>query len=67
MRHNNGVSKHMIATIATKARVMMIDSCLEDSLWSEATNTALKASDHVGIPQDQTTHLPLSKEVHSFM
>jgi hypothetical protein len=31
----------MIATITTKARAMMIDSCLDDSLWSEVVNTAV--------------------------
>jgi hypothetical protein len=31
----------MIAIIITKVRAMMIDSCLEDSLWSEAVNTAV--------------------------
>jgi hypothetical protein len=40
-QHKNGVSERMIATITTKARAMMIDSCLEDSLWSEAVNTAV--------------------------
>jgi len=40
-QHKNGVSERMIATIATKARAMMIDSNLEDSLWSEAVNTAV--------------------------
>jgi hypothetical protein len=40
-QHKNGVSERMIATITTKARAMMIDSCLDDSLWSEAVNTAV--------------------------
>jgi hypothetical protein len=40
-QHKNGVSERMIATITTKARAMMINSCLEDSLWSEAVNTAV--------------------------
>ena len=40
-QHKNGVSERMIGTIATKARAMMIDSNLEDSLWSEAVNTAV--------------------------
>ncbi len=31
------------------------------------TQRYLKASDRVGIPQDQTTHLLLSEEVHSVM
>jgi hypothetical protein len=31
-QHKNGVSERMIATITIKARVMMIDSCLEDFL-----------------------------------
>jgi hypothetical protein len=41
IQHKNGVSETMIATITTKARAMMIDSCLEDSVWSEAVNTAV--------------------------
>lgn len=40
-QHKNGVSERMIGTIATKARGMVIDSNLEDSLWSEAVNTAV--------------------------
>ena len=40
-QHKNGVSERMIGMIATKARAMMIDSNLEDSLWSEAVNTTV--------------------------
>jgi hypothetical protein len=31
----------MIATITTKVRAMMIDSYLEDCLWTEAVNTVV--------------------------
>jgi len=40
-QHKNAVSERIIATITTKGRAMMIDSNLEDSLWSEVVNTAV--------------------------
>jgi len=39
-QHKNGVSERMIRTLVTKARAMMIDSCLDDPFWAEAINTA---------------------------
>ena len=37
----NGVCECMIRTIVTKARVMLIDSKLEDDFWHEAVSTAV--------------------------
>jgi len=39
-QHKNGVSEHMIRTIATKARSMLLDSQLELEFWAEAVSTA---------------------------
>lgn len=41
IQHKNGVSERMIRTIVTKARVLLLDSCLEDEFWAEAVNTAV--------------------------
>lgn len=40
-QHKNGVSERMIRTIVTKARALLLDSCLEDGFWAEAVNTAV--------------------------
>jgi len=40
MQHKNGVAEHMIQTHNAKARAMMLDSQLPQSLWAEAINTA---------------------------
>ena len=40
-QHKNGVSERMIRTIVTKARALILDSCLGDEFWAEAVNTAV--------------------------
>jgi len=40
-QHKNGVSERMICTIVTKARALILYSCLEDEFWAEAVNTAV--------------------------
>ena len=42
----NSVSERMIGTIVTKARVMLIDSKLEDDFWAEAVSTAVYLHAH---------------------
>jgi len=40
-QHKNGVSERMIRPIVTKARALLLDSCLEEEFWAEAVNTAV--------------------------
>jgi len=40
-QHKNGVSERMIRTVVTKARALILDSCLSDEFWAEAVNTAV--------------------------
>jgi len=40
-QHKNGVSERMIRTIVTKARALLLDSCLGEEFWAEAVNTAV--------------------------
>ena len=39
--HKDGVSKRMILAVVTKARALILDSCLSDKFWAEAVNTAV--------------------------
>jgi len=40
-QYKNGVSERMIRTIVTKARALILDSCLGDEFWVEVVNTAV--------------------------